>query len=71
MSQIEPDRVVTGTKRHIGKEHLLTFDGTAFHPEGISGVVLRRLTQNAADFLKIDVDQLVTVIGSSNLSGVH
>ena len=62
MSQIEPDRVVTGIKRHMGKEHLLTFDGTAFHPEGISGVILRRLAQNAADFLKIDVDQLVTVI---------
>jgi molecular chaperone DnaK len=62
MSRIDPDRVVTGIKRHMGKEHLLTFDGTAFRPEGISGVILRRLAQNAADFLKIDVDQLVTVI---------
>ena len=46
----------------MGKEHVLTFDGTAFRPEGISGVILRRLAQNAADFLKIDVDQLVAVI---------
>jgi molecular chaperone DnaK len=62
MSEIEPDRVVTGIKRHMGKEHVLTFDGTAFRPEGISGVILRRLAQNAADFLGIDVDQLVAVI---------
>ncbi len=62
MSEIEPDRVVTGIKRQMGKEHVLTFGGTAFRPEGISGVILRRLAQNAADFLKIDVDQLVAVI---------
>jgi molecular chaperone DnaK len=62
MSQLEPDRVVTGIKRHMGKEHVLAFGGTTFRPEGISAVILRRLAQNAADFLKIDVDQLVAVI---------
>jgi molecular chaperone DnaK len=60
MSEIEPDRVVTGIKRHMGKEHVLTFDGTAFRPEGISGsscAAWPRMLRNSSELMAISLSR--------------
>lgn len=57
-----PDRVVTGIKRHMGREHSLMFGDHTYRPEGISAVILKQLAANAAAELGVDVEQLAAVI---------
>lgn len=62
MSATEPDRVVTGIKRQMGREHSLTFGECDYRPEGISAVILKRLAADAAAELGVSPDQLEAVI---------
>lgn len=57
-----PDRVVTGIKRHMGREHSLMFGEHTYRPEGISAFILKRLAADAAAELGVNVDQLAAVI---------
>lgn len=57
-----PDRVVTGIKRQMGREHSLIFGEHVYRPEGISAVILKRLAADAAAELGVSPDQLAAVI---------
>lgn len=59
---VEPDRIVTTIKRHMGTDHVLHFDGTDFRPEGISAIILRSLAGTAAVEMGLEVGQLAAVI---------
>lgn len=58
----DPDNVVVGIKRHMGREHPLEFGGTVYTPEAISALILRRLAQDAAAELATDTAALQAVI---------
>lgn len=57
-----PDRVVTGIKRQMGREHSLMFCEHTYRPEGISAVILKRLATDAAAELRVGIDELAAVI---------
>jgi molecular chaperone DnaK len=58
----EPDNVVSGIKRQMGRDFPLEFGGRRFTPEGISGILLRHLVLDASATLSVDVAQLAAVI---------
>jgi len=58
----DPDNVVVGIKRHMGEDYPLEFHGKKFTPEAISGIVLKRLALDAAEFFHVDRSLLQAVI---------
>ncbi|MBT9293374.1 Hsp70 family protein [Rhodococcus sp. GOMB7] len=58
----DPDNVVVGIKRSMGKDHRQEFGGVAYTPEAISGMILRRLAEDAALVLGVGISEIQAVI---------
>lgn len=58
----DADNVVVGIKRQMGRTFPLEYHGNAYTPEGISGILLRQLTVDAAAHLGVAPDELTAVI---------
>lgn len=58
----DPDNVVLGIKRQMGKEFQLEYGGRTLTPEGISALILKRLAKDAADALGCRAEELKAVI---------
>ncbi len=59
---LNPDRTVTSIKRRIGTRDKTTIDGKDYSPEEISSMILRKLRDDAADYLGEDVNQAVITV---------
>lgn len=59
---VDPDRVVAAIKGHMGTDFTLEFDGVAYRPEGISGIILRALVDAAATELGLRAEDLTAVV---------
>lgn len=58
----DPDNVVVGIKRVMGRDHRQEYGGTSYTPEGISAIILRRLAEDAASALGVGLSDLRAVI---------
>ncbi|OBJ98315.1 molecular chaperone [Mycolicibacterium conceptionense] len=58
----DPDNVVVGIKRYMGKDFPLQFGDRILTPEAISALILKRLAKDAADALTCSVAELKAVI---------
>ncbi|MGM0493840.1 MAG: molecular chaperone DnaK [Armatimonadota bacterium] len=59
---LNPDRTVASIKRKIGTRDKTTIDGKDYSPEQIEGMILRKLKDDAADYLGEDVTQAVITV---------
>jgi molecular chaperone DnaK (HSP70) len=62
IARLYPDRVVSLVKRSMGQERQWEFDGTAYTPESISAVILKRLVQDAQESTGREVRQVVITV---------
>lgn len=60
--QDDPDNVIVGIKRQMGKEYPLEFGGRTLTPEGISALILSRLAMDACETLNVGLNDLQAVI---------
>ena len=58
----DPDNVVIGIKREMGKNYPLEYAGRTLTPEGISALILRQLAQSAANQLGVPREDLRAVV---------
>lgn len=58
----DPDNVVVGIKRQMGKDFPLQFGARTLTPEGISALILKRLVTDAAQTLKCRTEDIRAVI---------
>lgn len=58
----DADNVAVGIKRQMGAEFRLEYNGNEYTPEGISGVILRRLADDAASYFGVPIAELGAVI---------
>lgn len=58
----DPDNVIVGIKREMGKDYPLEFAGRTLTPEGISALILTNLADAAADQLGVSRSDLQAVI---------
>lgn len=57
-----PDHTISSIKRHMGSDHKVDIDGTAYTPQQISALILQKLKKDAESFLGQDVkDAVITV----------
>ncbi|MBU21344.1 MULTISPECIES: Hsp70 family protein [unclassified Microbacterium] len=58
----DAENVVVGIKRQMGRQFPLSYHGNEFTPEAISGVILRRLAEDAAAALSVSAAELSAVV---------
>ncbi len=58
----EPENVIIGIKRHMGKEYPLEYAGQTLTPESISALILSKLATDSAEELGVSLDQLHAVV---------
>ena len=58
----DPDNVVVGIKRYMGKDYPQEYGGVSYTQESISAIILRRLAEDAAQQLRTGTDSLELVI---------
>lgn len=59
---VNPSRTVSSIKRHMGSSWNINIDGKRYLPQEISAMILRKLKQDASDFLGENVtDAVITV----------
>jgi molecular chaperone DnaK len=57
-----PDRTITGIKRKMGTSYTVEIDGKEYTPQEISAMILRKIKQDASDYLGEEVtDAIITV----------
>ena len=59
---LNPDRTIASIKRKMGTRDRITIDGKDYSPEEISGMILRKMRDDAADYLGIEVTQAVITV---------
>ncbi|MGD9496581.1 MAG: molecular chaperone DnaK [Armatimonadota bacterium] len=59
---LNPDRTVASIKRRMGTRHRITIDGKDYSPEQISGMILRKLRDDASDYLGEEIRQAVITV---------
>lgn len=57
-----PDRTIISIKRHMGTEHKVKIDDKQYTPQEISAMVLRKLKQEAENYLGETVEQAVITV---------
>jgi molecular chaperone DnaK len=58
----DPDNVIVGIKRQMGRDFPLEYAGRTLTPEGVSALILGRLVADAAEALRVPSDDLQVVI---------
>ena len=59
---MNPDRTISSVKRHMGTDWRANIDGKAYSPQELSAMIVRKLRQDAENFLGDDVtDAVITV----------
>lgn len=57
-----PERTITGIKRKMGTSYTVEIDGKEYTPQEISAMILRKIKQDASDYLGEEVtDAIITV----------
>ncbi|MHA1804477.1 MAG: molecular chaperone DnaK [Promethearchaeota archaeon] len=57
-----PERTITGIKRKMGTSYKVNIDGKEYTPQEISAMILRKIKQDASDYLGEEVtDAIITV----------
>ncbi len=57
-----PDRTITSIKRHMGTDYNVTVDGKKHSPQEISAMILRKLKEEAENYLGETVDKAVITV---------
>lgn len=57
-----PDRTITSIKRHMGTEHTVVIDGKKYTPQEISAMILRKLKEEAENYLGEKVVKAVVTV---------
>ncbi len=57
-----PERTITSIKRKMGSDHKVTIDGKEFTPEEISGMILKKLKQDAESYLGTKLNRAVVTV---------
>ncbi len=57
-----PDRTISSIKRKMGSDHKVTIDGKEFTPEEISGMILKKLKQDAESYLGTKLTRAVVTV---------
>ncbi len=57
-----PDRTITSIKRHMGTDYTVTVDGKKYSPQEISAMILRKLKEEAENYLGETVDKAVITV---------
>jgi len=59
---LNPDRTIASIKRKMGTRERITIDGKDYTPEQISAMILRKLKDDASDYLGEEVKQAVITV---------
>lgn len=57
-----PDRTISSVKRHMGTDWKIRIDGTDYHPQTISAMILMQLKADAEKFLNEEVKEAVITV---------
>ncbi|NLH30832.1 MAG: molecular chaperone DnaK [Firmicutes bacterium] len=57
-----PDRTIMSIKRHMGTDHTVAIDGKKYTPQEISAMILRKLKEEAENYLGETVTQAVITV---------
>ena len=57
-----PDRTIMSIKRHMGTDYKVNIDGKDYTPQEISAMILRKLKEEAENYLGESVDQAVITV---------
>ncbi|NLM54216.1 MAG: molecular chaperone DnaK, partial [Firmicutes bacterium] len=57
-----PDRTIMSIKRHMGTSHKVRIDGKEYTPQEISAIILRKLKEEAENYLGEQVTQAVITV---------
>lgn len=57
-----PDRTIMSIKRHMGTDHKVRIDGKDLTPQEISAIILRKLKEEAENYLGETVDKAVITV---------
>ncbi len=59
---MNPKRTITSIKRHMGTDWRIDIDGKAYSPQEISAMILRKLRQDAENYLNCSIDNAVITV---------
>lgn len=57
-----PERTILSIKRHMGSDHKVRIDGKDYTPQEISAIILRKLKEEAENYLGETVDKAVITV---------
>ncbi len=59
---LNPERTVLSIKRRMGTDYVLEIDGVSYRPQDISALILKKLKEDAEDFLSDKVEEAVITV---------
>ncbi|MCD6363487.1 MAG: molecular chaperone DnaK [Synergistetes bacterium] len=59
---LNPERTILSIKRRMGTDYVLEIDGVAYRPQDISALILKKLKEDAEEFLNDSVEEAVITV---------